>query len=451
VNTLRKAWQDLARYPSALAGLAIIAALIALSVYTLIAIPYAEAIRLWRGGEDVWYENPKNAQPAWTNWLPGPDQPETLVLKSAAGEALRTVKAVSGTTDIALTFTFDYAADGFPQELAVYFTSQFVEKQPYVSLAWHTPDGRDIRLGDFSIRQSETFRLSQDEKLTRRLKGLPAEQGLFVVPSEAGAAPAALTPLKGRYELRISGLTFEEGSDLEAEFVLYGQVHGLAGTDHRRRDLMVALLWGTPIALAFGLLASLGTTVTTMVISAVGAWFGGWVDGLIQRVTEVNLILPFLPILIMIGTLYSRSIWLMLGVSILLSIFGGAIKGYRAVFLQIKEAPYIEAARSYGAGAGRIILVYLVPRIIPILIPQLVSVIPTFVFLEASLAVLGLGDPVLPTWGKLIDDARANGALFQGQYYWVLEPAVLLMATGLAFAMVGFALDRVFNPKLRGV
>ena len=90
---------------------------------------------------------------------------------------------------------------------------------------------------------------------------------------------------------------------------MYGQVYGLAGTDHLRRDLMVALLWGMPIALAFGLLAALGTTITTMIIAAVGAWYGGWVDELIQRITEVNLVLPFLPILIMIGTFYSRSIW----------------------------------------------------------------------------------------------------------------------------------------------
>jgi peptide/nickel transport system permease protein len=85
------------------------------------------------------------------------------------------------------------------------------------------------------------------------------------------------------------------------------------------------------------------------------------------------------------------------------------------------------------------------------LIPGLVSAVPAFVFLEASLAVLGLGDPVLPTWGKIIQDANSNGALYRGYYYWILEPAVLLMATGLGFAMLGFALDRIFNPKLRDV
>ena len=163
------------------------------------------------------------------------------------------------------------------------------------------------------------------------------------------------------------------------------------------------------------------------------------------------MVLPFLPILIMVGTFYSRSIWTILGVVILLSIFGQAIKNYRAIFLQIKESQYIEAAQSYGAGSWRIITRYLVPRIIPILIPGLISAIPSYVFLEASLAVLGLGDPILPTWGKIINDAQMQGALYNGYYYWVLQPAALLMITGLGFAMIGFALDRIFNPKLREV
>jgi peptide/nickel transport system permease protein len=188
-----------------------------------------------------------------------------------------------------------------------------------------------------------------------------------------------------------------------------------------------------------------------MIIAAVAVWYGGWVDALIQRVTEVNLVLPFLPILIMIGTFYSRSILTILGASIVLSIFGGAIITYRAVFLQVKESPYIEAAQAYGAKDGRIVMTYLIPRIIPLLIPQMVTLIPSYVFLEASLSVLGLGDPVLPTWGKVITDALSKGALYQGQYYWILEPAFLLMLTGLAFAMLGFVLDRIFNPRLRGI
>jgi peptide/nickel transport system permease protein len=271
-------------------------------------------------------------------------------------------------------------------------------------------------------------------------------QGLFDDPEQEG-----LQVLKGTYRLEIAGLLFEPDAKLETTFVSYGRVHGWAGTDHLRREISVALLWGTPLAMAFGLLAALGTTITTMSIAAIGVWFGGWVDSVIQRLTEVNAIIPLLPILIMVGTLYSRSLVLMLGLVIVLSIFGLSIKNYRAIFLQVKELPYIDAARAYGASNTRIIFRYLVPRILPLIIPQIVTLVPFFVFLEAALAVLGLGDPVLPTWGKLISEARSEGALYNGYYYWILEPSALLMLAGLAFAMVGFALDRVFNPRLREI
>jgi peptide/nickel transport system permease protein len=451
---MRNLWhslQQIRKYPSAIFGLIIIAAMVMLALYTIATVPYREAIRLWRGGEDVWGENPRLAAPAWYNLFSRQKQPVTMVLNSRDGAATKTVAASptsADSEDITLLFTFDYGYDGFPQELVVVLEAAYAQKPPHASLFWRTPDDREIRLGEFPVRRSETYRLALDSRLTRRLRSDRPEVALFADPNAD-----SLTPLKGTYELEVHVHTFEADTDVEAKWVAYGQLHGLAGTDHRRRDLMVALMWGTPIALSFGLLAAFGTTLTTMFIAAVGVWFGGWVDGIIQRITEVNMILPILPILIMIGTFYpqGRSIWVILGAVIALSIFGGAIKTFRAIFLQVKEAPYIEAARAYGASSGRIITLYLIPRILPVMIPSLVSGVPVYVFLEASLALLGLGDPVLPTWGKLIDNARAQGALHNGQYYWVLQPAVLLMIVGLAFAMVGFSLDRILNPRLRGL
>ena len=443
----RKSVKDLSQYPSAIAGMVLIFLFLAVSVYAMTSIPYKEAIRLWRGGEGVWYKNPVSTPPAWTNYFRKEKVPESVVLSSTDGSATKTTTDKGdGIQETLMTYTFDYSFDSFPKELAVYFNSTFVDKQPYVSLLWITPDGREIRIADTSVGSNDTLYFSQDAKLQRRLGGEPPAEGLFLLP-ESDSRFAQ----HGIYTLRISALTFEPDSVIDADFVLYGQVYGWAGTDHQRRDLSIALLWGMPVALAFGLLAAFGTTIITMIIAAIGSWFGGWLDEFIQRLTEISLVLPFLPILIMVGTFYSRSIWVILTVTILLNIFSGQIKAYRAIFIQVRESPYIEAARSYGASQWRIIFRYLIPRIIPVLIPQLVTVIPSFVFLEASLAVLGLGDPVLPTWGKVIDDARANGALFQGQYYWVLEPSFLLMLTGLAFAMLGYSLDRIFNPRLRGV
>jgi peptide/nickel transport system permease protein len=439
------------RYPSVVVGMVIIGVLIIVSIVTPIAIPYSEAVRLWRGGDALWAQNPRNAWPVWYNWINRTKLPATIAFDSAQGDGERVVEVTSAETrEERFIYEFDFPYDAFPPELILFSEASYEAKQPFVEMIWYTPDGREIRAGEFSPGPSSSFRFAQDSRLQRRLErstgidGVPAEQGLFDDPEQEG-----LQPLKGTYRLEVNAVLFEEDSQVETTFISYGLVHGWAGTDHRRRDLLIGLLWGTPLAMAFGLLAALGTTVTTMSIAAIGVWFGGWLDAFIQRLTEVNNIIPLLPVLIMVGTLYSRSIWLMLGLVVVFSIFGLTIKNYRAIFLQVRELPYIDAARAYGASNMRIIFQYLVPRILPLIIPQIVILVPSFVFLEASLAVLGLGDPVLPTWGKIIRDASTQGALFNGYYYWILEPAALLMIAGLAFAMAGFALDRIFNPRLR--
>ncbi len=333
----------------------------------------------------------------------------------------------------------------FPDELSLFFESKYKEKLPHVSLTWSTPDGREIQLDSFALEPSTQYRLTQNERLSRKLGGNKVNVGLFVDPEQETPVP-----LKGVYCLTVEGIVFEQDSDIDCEFVLYGKVYGLAGTDNNRRDLMIALLWGTPIALAFGLFGAVFTSLIAMLIAAIGVWYGGWVDSLIQRITEINIMLPTLPIAIMIFVLYSRSIWTVLIVIVLLNIFGSAIKNYRAAFMQVREAAYIEGATAYGAKGGRIIVRYLLPRILPVLLPQLVIMVPGYVYYEATLAYLGLSDPYLPTWGKVVHDAILNGA-YLGYYYWILEPITLLLLTGLAFALLGFALDRVVNPRLRDV
>jgi peptide/nickel transport system permease protein len=452
MNTIKNAFKEIKNYPSAIFGSIVVLLLITLAIFAMIKIPYSEAIRLWRGGEDVWYQNPKNAPPVWFNWFTKEKLPESFAVKGGEnGFSKQVTVREDGTAAIDFSYSFDFQYDDYPQELFLYFSTTFVNKGPFVSVTMIQPDGTEFKIGDFGLNKKQTIRFSQDERLQKRVNRIMKAEvnpvvGIFSFPE---STPPVIQ--KGIYTLKIQGTTFEKDSDINVEFVSHGLVAGLFGTDHYRRDLTVAILWGAPIALAFGLLAALGTNVLTMIIAAIGAWFGGWVDELIQRITEINIVLPFLSILIMVGAFYSRSIWVILGATIALSIFTGTIKTDRSIFLQVKESTYIEAARAYGASDMRIIFRYLIPRIIPLLIPALVSAVPSYVFLEASLAVLGLGDPTLPTWGKIINDADTNGALYKGYYYWILEPAILLMFTGLGFAMLGFALDRIFNPRLRGM
>jgi peptide/nickel transport system permease protein len=435
--------RQLRHYPSAIIGMTIVLLLLVLSLVTVVTIPYREAIRLWRGGEGVWDETPELARPTWFQLFSDWKLPKTIIVDTRLG-GKTIVDQPDGTRIVNASLRFEFPYDELPNEVGLWLSAAYKEAQPFVILNWRKPNGEEIGFEERTPRHTERYFVSRDERLRERLKARSIEQALFY---EGTGSHARL--LRGTYELAVEGILFEPHADLDVRLVVYGKVHGFAGTDAQRRDLGVALLWGTPIALTFGLLAAVGTTVFSLTISAVGTWFGGRLDAIIQRITEVNAMLPGLTLLVMIGMFYSRSLWVMLLAIILLSMFSLGIKTYRAIFLSLKEAPYIEAARAYGAGSFRIVFRYMIPRVIPMLIPAFVTAIPGFVFLEASLSILGLGDPDIPTWGKLLFDAYTNDALFKGYYYWVLEPAALLMLTGMSFAMSGFALDRMFNPRLR--
>jgi peptide/nickel transport system permease protein len=326
-------FQEVGKYPSAIFGLSIIVILVFVSFYAIITIPYGDAVSMWRPHnvsetEMSWEKTPKNAPPAWINFFRVKKMPETIHLTSddeAVDIAFMTIDDEMRKEEI--SFAFGYPYGEFPDEISLFFNGTFKEKKPHITLSWLTPDGREIQLDSFALEHKTHYRLDQNEKLPRKLGGLTPTVGIFADPNSEEPIP-----LMGIYTLLVSGILFEDASEYDCEFVLYGKVHGIAGTDHHRRDLKIALLWGAPVALAFGLLGAVGTSLIAMAIAALGAWHGGWVDSLIQRITEVNIILPTLPFAIMIFILYSRSIWTVLLVIVLLNIFGSSIKNYRAAY-----------------------------------------------------------------------------------------------------------------------
>jgi peptide/nickel transport system permease protein len=460
-GSIKPVSREILRSPAAVTGLFIILLLIGGSIYAFAAYPYAEVGRqYYTKAVTGKITAPKNVPPEWTNWLRTNKLPTTLTLNSEEGTIEKSVKEnQDGTKSVSFTATIDYAYRSFPQDLMVYFKPTYLEKRPFVSFRWITPDGREINLKNSSVESSSPFYLSDYVNLRIGLRKLPEIEKWFDADSPTKmppfyllfADPNASKPqaLPGKHTLEISALLFEEDSDLEAEFFMLGQVSGLAGTDALRRDLIVPLLWGMPFALAIGITGAVVTTFAALFLSAAGTWQGGWLDNLIQRFTEVNMILPVLAIGILVFALYNVNLYLILGGIILLSIFGSPTKTFRSAFLQVKSEPFIESARAYGASNWRIIFRYMVPRIFPMVIPQLVILIPTFVFLEATLAIFNVFDPRYPTWGKIIHEAISRGAWWGGSHYWVLEPISLLLLAGLGFALLGSALERILSPRLR--
>jgi peptide/nickel transport system permease protein len=449
------------KYPSAVIGLVIILIFCIGSIAAVVFFPYLEIGQQWQSSNLTGKLSvPRNAPPSWINIFRKYDYPLTYITNSQDGEINKVYSSQdNGEMGIHFSMDLNYDYEEFPQDILLYIDAAYQEKRPHVTIRWLTPDGREIQPKSPSVTSENTYFFSDylNPKVFIRKNSnwkewfdyesqnhTPEFYVLFADP-EAQEERA----LPGKYHLKVDVMSFEPGTDAEVEFVMLGQVFGLAGTDYLRRDLLLPLLWGLPFALAFGLVGATTTTVLGMIIAAVGAWFGGWVDGLLQRLTEINMILPVLAVGVLVYALYDVSLWVVLAIVIGLNIFSGPTKSFRAALLQVRELPYIESAQAYGASNARIIFKYMVPKIIPTLIPQLVTLIPSIVFLEATLGILNVFDPRFPTWGRVIHDALDQNALWGGFDYWVIEPIVLLLMTGLAFSMLGFALERVLNPRLQ--
>lgn len=451
------------RYKSLVAGVIIITAFILISVYAVVIIPYDEAIRAWNT-LDHWEDLPKLAYPAWINNFLVKKLPETIVLDSKSdGIKVKQQIPFGGGLYIKIEMPFSYGYDEFPSEITLRFYARNITQATLVTLVWVKPDGTELEILHeslsseykyYSISADRTFQTNYLKYITEKLGESPAyeidpEIALFAKEDRTILSPNTREVLKGRYRVLLTIVSPNNTTDVDVKLNIYGRIYGLVGTDHKRRDLWLAIIWGAPIALAFGITASVVTVFLEMIIAAVSAWYGKLTDYIIQRANEIMLVLPFLPILVMISYFYRFSIWSLLVVVIALSIFGSGVKVYRAMFLQIKEMPYVEAAKAYGASNLRIIFYYMIPKVLPTTIPSIVLSVPSYVFLEAALALLGVGDPSAITWGKVLDEAFSGGAVYRGYYHWILGPASCLVLLSLGFTLIGFTLDRIFNPRLR--
>ncbi len=450
--SIKGIFREILRYKTGIFSLLIFAILILLSIYAYLSMPYDKAKELWNDSQ-AWLKYPRNAIPAWWAFFTGKNLPKNIYLKDPKIEIVsenpKTVKYV---------YDINYTYDDFPSEFNIFLNSTFKNNPPNLKIYWINPYGDRILLFEKAQRAEKDIfyignEFSIEQKFTEYYKEKLGFYPTFPITIMRGLFGEIENSQvkKGKYRLEI-GVQFGDKNDtIEIEPIIYGKVYGIAGTDHLRRPLELGILYGTPIDLAFGLGASLSITIIQLILATISGWYGGWVDNLIQRLTEIYMLLPFLPLMIMISLFYKLTIWQLLLVLIILSLFGSGIKTQRAMVLQVKTLPYIEAAKTYGASNMRIVFLYIIPKILPPVIPGLIINIPAYIFLEAILSFFGVLDPTEPTLGRIIEEAFQNGALYKGFYYWVIEPSVIIVLLAISFALLGFVIDRIVNPRLKEV
>ena len=233
----------------------------------------------------------------------------------------------------------------------------------------------------------------------------------------------------------------------------------LFGTDELGRDLLNLTVHGARISMTIGLLATLITIVFGAVIGIVAGYVGGLADNLLMRLTDFFLVLPtfvlaviLAPVLLeIIGTdaelLGIKATLLVIVVVIGITSWATTARIIRSQVLSVKERMFVDRARVIGTGSGRIMRRDIFPNVVNLIVAQSVLTFATAVFTETTLSFIGLGDPLQPSWGQILNQAESTGAPGLGAWWYIAPPAVCVVLVVLAFTLVGNALDDVLNPK----
>jgi peptide/nickel transport system permease protein len=220
------------------------------------------------------------------------------------------------------------------------------------------------------------------------------------------------------------------------------------GTDDMGRDVLGGIIAGARTSLGVGILATLISMVIGTLIGISAGFYGGKTEALLMRFTEIFLVLPWLPLMLVLAAILGSNIWNIILV-IGLTGWSSTARIVRAQTLSIKERQFIERARAIGAGNFYIMRKHILPNVFPLIFANTILVSAVAILSETTLSFLGMGDSSHPSWGMMLHYAFSSGAASIGAYWYFLSPGLCVVAVVLGFTFLGYAFDELLNPKLR--
>lgn len=223
------------------------------------------------------------------------------------------------------------------------------------------------------------------------------------------------------------------------------------GTTSQGQDILSQLIWGSrqTLLIAFGA-GGLATLISVMVgVSA--AYLGGWADGVLSLVTDVLLVIPIFPLIIVIAA-YLRNT----GLGEMIIVLGALGWSYgarqlRVQVLSLRNRDFLLAARVRGEGSAYIIGREIMPTLVSLIMATFFGTAVFSVLTAAGLQFIGLADPNSLSWGNMLYWAQNNEALDSGMALWAIVPGVCIALLGAAFAFLNYAFDEISNPALKPV
>jgi peptide/nickel transport system permease protein len=221
------------------------------------------------------------------------------------------------------------------------------------------------------------------------------------------------------------------------------------GTTQLGQDVLAQVVNGTGATLEIGAGAGLLATVISIVIGIGGGYAGGIADEALSLLSNVVLVIPALPLIIVIASfVHASGIWPTVAVIAFVS-WAASARVLRAQTLSVRNREYVLAAKAGGEPGWRIVLFEILPNELPIIVSQFIFSMIFAILTQAGLAFLGLASSSQLTWGTILYYAQNDGALSSGAWWWFVPPGLCIAVLGMGLAFINFSLDEVLNPRLR--
>jgi len=220
------------------------------------------------------------------------------------------------------------------------------------------------------------------------------------------------------------------------------------GTDDGGKDVLSSFLFGARVSLIVGFAASLISMVIGGIVGLVAGFYGGRVGNLLMRLTDIFLVIPDLPLMIVIVAIIGPGLG---NIIFVIGILGwtGTARLVRSQALSLKERQFVTRARAIGASNFYILRRHIFPLVLPLMVANTVLVISLSILSESTLSFLGLGDPTTLSWGGMLNFAFTRGAISSGAWWALVAPGLGIVWLVLACTLVGNTLEEAFNPRLQ--
>ncbi len=219
------------------------------------------------------------------------------------------------------------------------------------------------------------------------------------------------------------------------------------GTDDAGKDVFSGFVNGARVSLIVGFFAAFISIALGGLVGIVAGYYGGRIENTLMRLTDVMLVIPGLPLMMVIIALTKPSLF---NIIFVIGIFGWTTTAriVRSQTLAVKSRKFVLRARAIGAGNSHIIRYHILPLVLPILVVQAVLTVSDAILAESTLSFLGLGDPTVASWGQMLNFAFSRGAMSTGAWWALVAPGVGIVWVVLGLTLFGQGLEQILNPRL---